>query len=119
MPSTKFDGISFVPALSGGKLPARTLVTDTQRVELLTKYKEPCVMTDRWRLVNQQELYDIQIDPGQESDVAGQFPEVLKQLQSDYETWLAEVSADADKYDRIILGNINVIRIWQAAINSP
>ena len=35
-------------------------------------------MTDRWRLVNGKELYDIHADPGQKNDVSGKHPEVVQ-----------------------------------------
>jgi len=44
-------------------------------------------MTQRWRLIDGKELYDIIADPGQEKDVAADHPDVVKRLRGDYETW--------------------------------
>ena len=83
----------------------RTLITDTQRQEALIKGKDASVMTDRWRLVFGDELYDMQNDPGQTTNVAEEHPEVVQQLQQDYESWWQEVSQGADEYPRIVIGS--------------
>ena len=49
-------------------------------------------MTDRWRLVNDRELFDTTSDPGQHRDVAGEHPEVVKQLGDAYQRYWADVS---------------------------
>ena len=49
-------------------------------------------MTQRWRLINGIELYDIQSDPGQRDDVAAQYPDVVASLRKGYEHWWNKVS---------------------------
>ena len=74
-----FHGESLVPLLrgvSGGHWAARTFVTDTQRVAHPLKWRLSCVTQGRWRLVNRDELYDIEADPGQRRDVAAAHPTV-------------------------------------------
>ncbi len=44
-------------------------------------------MTDRWRLVNNTELYDITEDPGQQHNVIARFPEVADSLRRKYDIW--------------------------------
>jgi hypothetical protein len=51
-----------------------------------------CVLTDRWRLLNGKELYDMTRDPVQERDIAAASPEVVKELRARYERWWADVS---------------------------
>ena len=101
------DGMSIVPLLFGQATdwPDRTFVVDNQRIDYLAKNRRPAVMTDRWRLVNGHELYDIEQDPGQRRDVAREYPEVVQRLQAEYETWWASVSAHADEYPRIVIGS--------------
>jgi arylsulfatase len=55
------------------------------------KYKDCAVRTERWRLVNHKELYDISADPHQKSDVAQSYPEVVEQLRKSYDQWWASV----------------------------
>ncbi|OVE79678.1 hypothetical protein BVY01_01750 [bacterium I07] len=84
--------------------PDRTLITDSQRVEHPIKWRKSAVMTDRWRLVNGEELYDIQTDPEQRIDVAGKFPNAVQKLRSDYDTWWKSVSPRFGEEPEIILG---------------
>ncbi|MGJ8676711.1 MAG: arylsulfatase [Akkermansiaceae bacterium] len=51
------------------------------------KYKSCAVRSERWRFVNNKELYDISADPGQTQDVAAQYPEVIDQLRKSYDQW--------------------------------
>ncbi|MGB1937890.1 MAG: hypothetical protein ACPHVK_10405, partial [Akkermansiaceae bacterium] len=50
-------------------------------------HKGSGVRTQRWRLVNGTELYDIPADPGQKRNVAAKHPEVLKELNAAYDAW--------------------------------
>ncbi|CAA6691549.1 MULTISPECIES: arylsulfatase [unclassified Lentimonas] len=51
------------------------------------KYRPSAVRTERWRFVNNQELYDISVDPKQTTDVAASHPEVIAELRKSYEAW--------------------------------
>ncbi|QGJ68888.1 N-acetylgalactosamine-6-sulfatase [Planctomycetales bacterium 10988] len=51
------------------------------------KHRVCGVRTQRWRLVNHTELYDIAHDPYEEHDVASEFPNVVKRLQRQYDKW--------------------------------
>jgi hypothetical protein len=53
-------------------------------------------MTQRWRLVNGVELYDMDVDPGQQHEVAAQHPEVVAELRAGYEVWWEIVSRQFD-----------------------
>ncbi|MGJ8653783.1 MAG: arylsulfatase [Opitutaceae bacterium] len=55
------------------------------------KYKKSAVRTQRWRLVNNNELYDISKDPSQESNVAKSYPEVVEKLGQSYDKWWESV----------------------------
>lgn len=60
-PSIEFDGTSVKDLLYGDqtKLSDRTLIVESQRVVTPEKWRKSSVMTDRWRLINGEELYDI------------------------------------------------------------
>ncbi len=99
------DGKSLVPLLKGtGQWTPRTLVVHSQRVEFPEKWRKCAVMTDRWRLVNGKELYDMKKDPGQRTNVAPENPEVVKRLRTAYEHWWKHISDRFDDYVRIVLG---------------
>ena len=48
-------------------------------------------MSQRWRLVNGEELYDIEKDPGQEKNLAKENPQQVKKMRAFYESWWAEL----------------------------
>jgi len=93
------------PARQTAGWPGRTLVTDSQRIEHPEKWRRCAVMTDRWRLINGQELYDMKADPAQENNVASEHPEVVETLRQNYEHWWADVSQRFDEYCHIIIGS--------------
>lgn len=103
----KFDGTSIKPLLYGNDAnwPDRVLITDSQRVEHPIKWRRCATMTDRWRLINGTELYDMKADPGQKNDIAKDRPEVVKRLRAEYEKWWASVSERFDEYTRTIIGS--------------
>jgi hypothetical protein len=101
-----FDGTTLRPLLSGkGSWPERTLVVHSQRIDHPEQWRQCAVMTDRWRLVNGKDLYDMTADPGQKRDVAGQHAAVVVDLRRAYETWYADISRRFDEYCRITLGS--------------
>ncbi|MBL8169886.1 MAG: arylsulfatase [Acidobacteria bacterium] len=62
------------------------------------KYTQVSVRTKRWHLVNDSKennkrwaLYDLSVDPGEKTDVIAQHPDVVKQLEAEYDRWWAEV----------------------------
>jgi hypothetical protein len=97
----EFDGTSLRPLLMNPKSPwpDRTIVLGTVpnaggvNPGLPPYGKNSAVMTDRWRLVENQELYDMIADPGQTNDVAKHHPDVVKKLRADYKEYWADVSA--------------------------
>ncbi len=88
-PTKPIDGISIMPLLYGekGKFDNRHLITDSQRLQNLVKWRKSAVMTQRWRLVNGSELYDMRSDKMQKSDISKRYPQTVDSLRSDYETW--------------------------------
>jgi hypothetical protein len=101
------DGRSLEPLLHGSDQPwpERTLVVETQRTEPTSiKWKNSAVMTDRWRLVDGQELYDVQTDPGQRSNVVAQHRDVAVKLRQAYEDYWAEVTPGDREFARPVVG---------------
>jgi arylsulfatase A-like enzyme len=94
----EFDGVSLVPLFRGQAedWPDRVVVTDSQRVAYPIKWRKSSTMTQRWRLINGVELYDILADPGQRRDMAAEHPEVVAELRQGYEQWWSVVSQQFD-----------------------
>ncbi|UCE50500.1 MAG: hypothetical protein JSW47_10125, partial [Phycisphaerales bacterium] len=103
----KFDGTSLVPLLKDrtSKWPDRTLMVHSQRIEYPEKWRKSAVMTQRWRLVDGKELYDIQDDPAQKNDLAAANQEVVEELRLYYEKLWADLSKGFDDYCEIIVGS--------------
>ncbi len=54
------------------------------------KYRNFAVRNERFRLVGMEQLYDVQADPGETTNVYDQHPEVIKQMMDFYEQWWSE-----------------------------
>ena len=90
----EIDGRSLVPLLDDpkAKWEDRYLFSHKGR---WAKGAEPnkdqhvncAVRSQRWRLVNHKELYDIAADPGEENEVAADHPDVVKKMQAVYDAW--------------------------------
>ena len=100
------DGTSLAPLLRDADVawPERTLFVHSQRIEHPQKWRRAAVMTDRWRLVGEDELYDVDADPGQRANVAGEHPEVVARLRDAYDGWWTSLEPGFDGYVRIGLG---------------
>ena len=99
----KLDGYSLLPLLENPNAawPDRYLVTHVGRWPQGTaeqhKYSQmsvrhgPYLLVSRGRGGKNWELYDLKADPGQQTDLAGQQPEVVAKLEAYYDQWWADV----------------------------
>ncbi len=55
-----------------------------------SKFADCAVRTQRWRFVNNKELYDISADPYEALDVAADHPDVIAELRKAYDQWWAD-----------------------------
>ena len=104
----KFDGRSIAPLLDAKQdaaWPDRILVTDSQRVKDPIKWRKSAVMTDRWRLINGEELYDMKADPGQRYDVSTSHSDVVSRLTAFYDAWWDELLPTFSNATAIYLGH--------------
>ncbi len=83
------DGIDLAGRLRdpAARLPERTLFVHSQRILHPKKWRKSAVMTERWRLVNGKQLFDMAADPGQKTDVATDHKEVTARLTAAYDAW--------------------------------
>lgn len=104
--SVRFDGTSLVPLLNGEKTWAeRILFVQSHRIDHPRPWRKSAVMTERYRLVNGKELYDIQADLAQINDLASGQRAVVATLRNAYESYYEDVSRRFGEYCRIILGS--------------
>lgn len=92
------------PGGGAGSWPERVVVTDSQRLAQPVKWRKSAAMTDRWRLVNGRELYDVRSDPEQRRDLAGEHTDVVARLRRAYEAWWTKVSRRFDEEIPIAIG---------------
>jgi hypothetical protein len=102
-----FDGRSLASLLTGttSKGPERTLFVSVQREEIPPKWLRSAVMTQRWRLANGRELYDMESDPGQRTDVAAQHPQIVAELRGSYERWWTDMGPSLARDAYIVVGS--------------
>ena len=93
----QIDGRSMLPLLEDPKtdLPDRRLFVHKGRWQKGadpndSKFDSCAVRTERWRFVNNKELYDISKDPYEKTDVADKHPEVIAELRKAYDKWWQE-----------------------------
>ncbi len=93
----KIDGRTMLPLLEDAKAdwPDRHLFVHQGRWAKgadpnESKFKNCAVRTQRWRWVNNQELYDISADPYEATNVADQHPDVIAKLRKEYDRWWQE-----------------------------
>jgi arylsulfatase len=92
------DGRSLLPLLKNPKAdwPDRELFVHCGRWNPPKsaadfKFTKSAVRTQRWRFVNNKELYDISNDPGETTNVASSHPEVVGELRKSYDRWWESV----------------------------
>jgi len=95
-PKGQVEGRSLVPLIENSKIdwPDRYLFTHTGRWPKRAnpdeyQRKEFAVRNQRYRLVGDR-LYDMERDPGQERDVSGAHPEVVKEMHTAFDAWWQE-----------------------------
>ena len=103
----KWDGISIETLLDPKKdedVADRMLVTDSQRIRDPIKWRKTAVMSQQWRLINGEQLFEIKKDPGQENDVAADHPQQVKEMKAFYDSWWAELEPTFLQTTEIYLG---------------
>jgi arylsulfatase len=97
-----FDGASLAPLLRGkSEIADRMMVV--QYGQILKKW-DACTIWGKWRLVKDNELYDIVADRAQQNNIAAQHPDVLKKMRDHYEAWWAKLEPTLGDYCPISIG---------------
>ena len=106
--AARFDGTSLAGLLRdpAATLADRKLTIQFSRMnDSRPKPGDAVVLWKRWRLVSDNELYDLATDPAQERNVIAQFPEVAAALRAHYATWWAGVEPRLLEVSPIHLGS--------------
>lgn len=106
--AARFDGTSLAGLVRdpAATLPDRKLTIQFSRMnDSRPKRGDAVVLWKRWRLVSDNELYDLATDPAQERNVIAQFPEVVTAMRAHYATWWAGVEPRVLEISPIHLGS--------------
>lgn len=111
----KLSGKSWLTLLNGDEISwqDRSLFLHSQNIKQQhEKWENSVVATENWRLVNQNELYNIKSDPGQEVNVAKENDKVVSELQLKYEQYWKEIGEGKSAYQRTIIGSGKINETW-------
>lgn len=92
----EFDGIDFSPILLNEKehlSPRTVFVHHRQDWRPPLDVDQTSIMTEKWRLVNGKELYDIEKDRHQDHELSKKYPEVVQQLLDENAEFVAKAKA--------------------------
>jgi arylsulfatase A-like enzyme len=94
--NSKVDGRSLLPLLTDSKSKAtwsdRSVFIQWHRGDAPRAFENSAVLTQRYKLVNGKELYDLETDPAESKDIAAEQPNTVRQLRLSYEAWFKDVS---------------------------
>ncbi|TXF90223.1 arylsulfatase [Neolewinella aurantiaca] len=106
----KVDGVDFSPLLTGAKqeLPDRNVfVHHRQDWRPPAAVNKAAILNEKWRLLNGDELYDVEEDRLQDRDVAAQHPDLVRRMRADNARFIAAAQA-VIRYDELpctVIGN--------------
>src|SRR5690606_8835458 len=63
-----------------------------------------CVVWNSWRLVGENELYNLREDPGQNINIAKNHPEILQKMRNHYEAWWQRVCQGMNAFVPLVIG---------------
>ncbi|MEM7315903.1 MAG: sulfatase-like hydrolase/transferase, partial [Planctomycetota bacterium] len=100
-------GRSLAPLLHtpDAKWSPRTLIVNNQRIATPKKYKDFVVMSDPWRLVGRDELYNLATDREQKNNVAARHPDLVRKLMKSYEEWWDRTSSRSTTLVPVTVGS--------------
>ncbi len=116
--AANFSGTSLAPVLRGdASVPEdRMLIINYSRMPSGFNYPSPYtqsiltrshagVLWKQWRLLEDRELYDLESDPLQTTNVIDRHPEVVARMRDHLHEWWDEVAATANEPQRIVIGD--------------
>lgn len=98
------DGVSLAPILrdESARLDDRMMIV---KFGTPTNRDTGAVLWDKWRLVNQKELYNVAEDPGQRNDLAADRPEIANKMRAHFDSWWSALDPSVFEPERPVIGN--------------
>ena len=109
-PEEPFHGKSFAPMLRGEAQESLRKFAVTgmyRRNDYSPNTETPVLRTDKWAYVpigsdGERELYNLEIDPVMETDVASDHPRVMRGLHAKLSAWLQEIAAPQEAIETLL-----------------
>ncbi len=119
----KLDGRSLLPLMEDTKAdwPERTLFFQGNS-GIPEKYNQCAAVTQRYKLVNGTELYDLTSDQGETENIAAANSGIVARMRADYEAWFEDVTGSVDfGSQRLWIGtdNENPVRLTRSDWKGP
>ena len=121
------DGRSLMPLLRGedGNWPERTIYLQSHRGDAPELYRAFAAVSQRYKLTQPLsfsdpppenatfELYDLEADYGEQTDIASELPDIVDRMKKAYEAWFEDVSSTRG-YDgiEIFVGSEKENPVW-------
>lgn len=102
-PQAKFDGRSLAGLLRGASALPEDRMMVVQYGQVPKKW-DACVIWNQWRLVGGEELYDIDADPGQQTNLYSSKTAEASKMRAHYEKWWAGVEPGLREYQPLSIG---------------
>ncbi len=98
LPQQHVDGVSLVPVLKGGTIPARSLYWHYPHYGNQGGEPSSILLEEDWKLIHyyedgRDELYNLRDDPGEQTDVASAHPDRTRNMAAQLATWLIQAGA--------------------------
>lgn len=88
------DGVSLKPLLYGsGRLKERYVSGQFHRVEKPGVWENSFIRNEKYKLMNGNELYDLQNDIGERINISSENPEIVREMREMYKQWWSDVSS--------------------------
>lgn len=116
--SQELDGIDLAPTLRGEAAVSddRMLVINYSRMPFGFEFASPDapsvmrrdmagVLWKRWRLLEDRELFDLDVDPMQQTNVIDRYPDIAERMREHLYEWWDDVKDIANEPQRVIIGH--------------
>jgi arylsulfatase len=117
--SQSLDGSSLAPMLRGeaevdedrmliinySRMPGGPINYPSPYSQTVMTRDQAGVLWKRWRLLEDRELYNLDSDPLQKTNVIDQHPDVVKKMRDHLYRWWDEVGPTANEPQRVIIGS--------------
>ncbi|MDX2266972.1 MAG: arylsulfatase [Bryobacter sp.] len=108
--NVKLDGKSLLPLFrepsKASEWADRKIFLQWHRGDQPEAFRASAVVTQKYKLVDGKELFDLEADPAESRDVAAAHPEVVKDLRQAYELWFTDVGQQGYAPPRIVISKL-------------